>query len=551
MNIQEFQQIIAQGESLTVEFKSWIKAKDFKERMNLVVPELVALANAKGGCVFLGVEDSGDVTGCTKFDLQNIIESVYSKTNPPLFIDNPEVIMYEGKQVIILPVKADGNVYTMSNGRCLRLLGKNSKPWFPQERSMRYFLEQGQDFSAKVIVESSLDDIDKLAVYQLKEKIKVREPKSALPLMDDIPFLRDLEFIKVDQGCEKLTVSGLLFIGKETAIQKLLPQAEVIYLHYSVNNTTEYDSRLDLKKPILQILDRLTEKIQDTNKIINVQIGLFRLEIPDFSEPVFQEALLNALTHRDYQKQSSIYVKHYPDELIIESPGGFPEDITAQNIITHPSVPRNKLIAETLQRLKYVQRTGQGVDIIFRGMLTLGKPFPEYQAFSEAVVLKLPKITERIDFVRFIVQEEDQRQAFSLPEIMILRYLYENKRINLRQTCVLTQMEKSDAQKCCRGLRQRGLIETAGKEYMLTPRVYEAVKNDIAYVKDKYISEIKAKDRIQDYLVTHTKITNEIVRELCDMTRIQARRILKEMVEAGILEMHGQRKNTYYCLKRI
>ena len=80
------------------------------------------------------------------------------------------------------------------------------------------------------------------------------------------------------------------------------------------------------------------------------------MEIVDFTLKVFHEALLNALAHRDYQNQGSVYVKHYPDKVVIENPGGFPEGITQNNIITHPSVSRNKLIAETLQRLKYVQR---------------------------------------------------------------------------------------------------------------------------------------------------------------------------------------------------
>lgn len=92
-------------------------------------------------------------------------------------------------------------------------------------------------------------------------------------------------------------------MSKETAINRLLPQAEVIYLHYSADNMEEYDSRLDLKQPIISV---------------------------------------------------------------IENPGAFPEGVNEKNIITHPSTPRNKLIAETLQRLKYVQRTGQGVDIIYR-----------------------------------------------------------------------------------------------------------------------------------------------------------------------------------------
>ena len=115
----------------------------------------------------------------------------------------------------------------------------------------------------------------------------------------------------------------------------------------------------------------------------------FRMEIRDFSEKVFQEALLNALSHRDYQSMAAVYVKHYPDKIVIENPSGFLDGITEKNIITHPSAPRNKLIAETLQRLKYVQRTGQGVDIIFKEMMSMGKPFPQYTVFNDAVLLKI------------------------------------------------------------------------------------------------------------------------------------------------------------------
>lgn len=70
----------------------------------------------------------------------------------------------------------------------------------------------------------------------------------------------------------------------------------------------------------------------------------------DFPERVFQESLLNALSHRDYQSNAAVYVKQYPDRVVIENPGGFLDGITEDNIITHPSIPRNKLIAEILQK---------------------------------------------------------------------------------------------------------------------------------------------------------------------------------------------------------
>lgn len=149
------------------------------------------------------------------------------------------------------------------------------------------------------------------------------------------------------------------------------------------------------------------------------------------SERVFQEAILNAYTHRRYDSPASIYVKHYTDKLVIESPGGFMADITPDNIITHPSLPRNKLIAETLQQLRYVQRSGQGIDIMYREMVTMGKPYPEYTVYDDAICLTLYSVLEDEGFVKFITKTQDKlMKTFSLAELMILRYLFENKTIN-------------------------------------------------------------------------------------------------------------------------
>ena len=112
------------------------------------------------------------------------------------------------------------------------------------------------------------------------------------------------------------------------------------------------------------------------------------MEVEDFLEKVFQEALLNALSHRDYLNLGAVYVKHYSDRIVIENPGAFPEEVN-ENIIAHSFTTGNKLIAEILQRLKYVQRTGQGVDIIFREMISSGKPYPQYHVYSEAVTLTI------------------------------------------------------------------------------------------------------------------------------------------------------------------
>lgn len=551
MNIDDFAEILKIGESINTEFKSWNKVSDMKKRINLAVDELIAFANNKGGTLYFGVEDNGEVTGCDgNYDLQNIIESIYEKTRPSIFVD-PEEIEYNGKKVIALTVASDGITHATTDGRCLKRLGKNSKPFYPDEMSNRYSEIQSSDFSGRILSDSTEDDINKLEVYKLKEKLKARNPESTLADMEDIAFLRDLALVKSDSGNIKLTVAGLLFVGKEQAINRLLPQAEVIYLHYSESNLEEYDARLDMKAPIISVIDRLSEKIQDSNRIVNVQVGLFRLEIVDFPEKVFQEALLNALSHRDYQSQGAVYVKHYPDKIVIENPGAFLDGITENNIITHPSVPRNKLIAETLQHLKYVQRTGQGVDIIFREMISSGKPFPEYKSYNDAVSLTIYSAIDDIDFVKFIANEENElSRSFSLSELMILRYLKDNRKITMFEAESLIQEARDQAQNACNNLKRYDLIELSGNEYMLTAKIYDELKNSVDYTKDKAIQYIKAREMILEYIRDRGFINNELVRELCGFSQKQARIILQRMRKENLIELSEKGRYAKYIIKK-
>ena len=550
MIYENMDEILRTGETLTVEFKSWVKSKNIKERIALAVDELIAFANAKGGTVYFGIEDSGQVTGCETCDTQKIIEGIYDRTTPHLFAEIRE-IQYNGLLIYAISVNSDGVTYSTVDGRILKRLGKNSKPYYPNEFGDRYTASQGHDFSAMTLIDSTKDDVNLLEVYRLKEKLKIRNSSSTLPEMEDWAFLRDLGLLKEDYGVEKLTIAGLLFVGKEDSIRRLLPQAEVIYLHYSAENPEEYDARIDMRLPLISILDKLTEKIENDNRIENVQIGLYRMEIVDFPEKVFQEALLNALSHRDYSSSGSIYVKHYPDKIVIENPGSFLDGITPTNIITHPSKPRNKLIAEVLQHLKYVQRTGQGVDIIYKEMVSMGKPYPEYALYDEAVSLTLKNSIVSAEFVKFIVKEQNDNQiVFNLAELMILRYLLDNRTIKLSEAQELTQVTASEVKRSCSVLSQIGLIETVGREYMLTAKGYASVKSEVKYTKDRLIQHIRAKALIMDYLENNEFITNQLIRELCGYTKQQARAVIEKLKAENEIEMVGRSTGTKYRRKK-
>ncbi|WP_130859339.1 ATP-binding protein [Gracilibacillus phocaeensis] len=280
-------------------------------------------------------------------------------------------------------------------------------------------------------------------------------------------------------------------------------------------------------------------------------MGLFKLEVQEYPINVVQEALLNAISHRDYENSSSIFMKFYPTEIIIENPGSFPAGVDNTNIITHPSSPRNKLIAETLQKLKYVQRSGQGVDIIFKDMLSSGKSAPEYNLHSDAVSLTLRSNLEDADFLRFIKNEQESNGEFSVSEICILKQIKLEKTITVKKAAEVAQIPVSSVSNVLNKLVQEKnvLQRSARNRYMFTHRVYENIGETIQYTKDKEFDEIQAKQMILDYLAKNKKITRGDVERLCGFSRTTSKRVLQRLRDEELIELKGHSRSSHYVSK--
>lgn len=542
-------QIIQKGETSTVEFKSWIKTPNYKEMIELLVKEAVGFANTKGGIILVGVEDNGDITGCSKIDPQNIIEAIYDKTIPKLFTDI-EVIQLDDKEILKITVEKSSKIISTAKGTTYKRLGKNTKPDYPAEYSSNKIDGFKGDYSAKVIDSSNQQDIDFVEVENLKRKIQARDKESTLYQLDDISFLKDLELIKIIDEEIKLTVAGCLFVGSEEALSNYLPQAEILVLTYK-EGKTEYHKRLELKIPLIRALDRIQQVVEDQNNIENIQVGLFKLEVLDYPINVFQEALLNAMTHRDYENTSSIIIKFYPEEIIIENPGSFPEGIDSTNIISHQSTPRNKLIAEIFQKLKYVQRSGQGVDIIFKDMLALGKSAPDYTLYNNSVKLILRSGLEDVEFLKFITKEEEKHGEFSVQEICILKYIKSNKKISLSKAAEVAQISPQSASVVLNNLIQKkNLIQRENRNsYMFTHRVYAEFEDQIEYIKDKEFDEIKGSAMILEYLSKNEFITRPEVERLCGFSPTTSKRVLKLLRDEDKIILVGRSISSKYKLK--
>jgi hypothetical protein len=84
-----------------------------------------------------------------------------------------------------------------------------------------------------------------------------------------------------------------------------------------------------------------------------------------------------------------VYLRHFADRLEISNPGGFFGDVTPQNILGHEPVLRNRLLAESLQKTRMVERAGMGVKRMFHILLSYGKEPPSYESGPDFVRLTL------------------------------------------------------------------------------------------------------------------------------------------------------------------
>jgi ATP-dependent DNA helicase RecG len=110
------------------------------------------------------------------------------------------------------------------------------------------------------------------------------------------------------------------------------------------------------------------------------------LEIP---EAVFREALLNALTHRDYFADTEhIFVHMHSGRMVITSPGGLPQGLTLEELGTR-SVPRNRLIADMFHRMGYVERLGSGIHRMWEAMLGARLPAPKFLPTANAFLVEI------------------------------------------------------------------------------------------------------------------------------------------------------------------
>lgn len=323
--------------------KSWLKS-------------VSAFANGRGGKLIFGVKEDNTILGLSDYQevSENISEIIKTKMDP-----NPEFDMeikeIDGKVILILSVFAGKNTpYFVVDGGTRTAYKRIGNQSVPASRIDLFNLSlKGEHISY-----DSLESKKRLKDVRFKElsiEYKNRTEKNFEE--------KDLKSFGLVNDEGNLTIAGALF-----ADDYQVYQSRVFCTRW--NGLTKANGRMDalddieFEGNIIYLLKASLDFVKRNSKKMWKKGPVFRIEYPEYPERAVQEALVNALIHRDYSViGSEVHVDIYDDRLEIYSPGGmydgtFIQDINPLNV---SSIRRNPIIADVFARMDLMERRGSGL----------------------------------------------------------------------------------------------------------------------------------------------------------------------------------------------
>ncbi|HRF61378.1 MAG TPA: ATP-binding protein [Candidatus Competibacter sp.] len=546
--------VVPPRETLHIEFKSDRNRLPDRE----LVEAVVCLANTEGGELWLGVEDNGAITGLHPEHvlLEGLAGLIAGRTSPSLTV-NVEAVQVNGVTVARIAVpKAASSTATTGGVYLRRRLKSDGKPecapMLPHDITSRATRFGQLDLSAQPIPGARLEDLDPLERERLRQAVGRYGGDRVLLELDDeaLDGALGLTFRPAD-GNRVPTLLGLLLLGREAPLRQLVPTHE---LAFQVLEREEIRLNEFRRDPLLKALDWLETNFRPYNPERELQVGLFRVPVPRVDIAAFREAVANAVQHRDYTRLGAVHVRLDDDGLTISNPGGLVEGVTLANLLTTEPRPRNRALADALKRIGIVERSGRGVDLIYRGLLRFGRPEPDYgRTDAHSVVLRLSTAEADLSFLKLVLDEENRRGGkLPIDGLIALAVLRGFKRITCEELARHLQKDTDQAKRTLEALHEAGLVQAHGatkaRSYTLSAGLYQAMGNKAAYTRQLGFSALQNEQMVLNYIRQHGQIKRAEVMELCRLSEGQAKDLLKRLKEQDFLLQHGERRGAHYTL---
>jgi len=384
--MENLDSILSNGENSFVEFK--------EERVHpdSLAKEMAAFANTEGGAIFIGINDDGTVGGIARPDLEEWVFNIARNNVKPALLPLFEMVAYQGQKIARVIVHKDLSGLFSVSGKYYIRAGSTSRECSKEELGRLFQRSRQVHFEETPIYDANEKHLDHEKIQEYFKQVYEYD----ISRDDAIAFnalLQNSGIVTVEGSA---TVMGLVMFGKRNSglvppmhyTQKFLPQAGAVYAHYAGDEIT--DELLDsahFEGAAPELVEKISEKVLLRLATPSKIEGLKREEKIPLPRKVLREALVNAVTHRDYSLQSKIRVFQFDNRLEVISPGGLPNSVTVEKMKVFYSIHRNPLIVKFMENLRYLDGLGRGVPMIFREMKRLNAPAPEIFADESQVKL--------------------------------------------------------------------------------------------------------------------------------------------------------------------
>ena len=347
MNQQELSDLIALGEGFTIEFKRAFAAD--------LGRELCAFANATGGTVLIGVEDSGEIVGVSKHNaLKSKIQTIARSADPPIAID----VMSVARVLCVKIPEQHGKPYSYAGKFFLRE-GANSQQLARNEIREFFFKEGLIRFDETHCPSFRLEeDLTDAGWARFARRARIPEVMTSREALENLHLLKN----------GGMTYAGAWLLADDITRHTL--RAGVTCALFQGTTKTRILDRKDFTRDLFSIFEDCIAYIQsklNTELIPHARGRHERLELP---ENALREALVNAIAHRDYRSTANVQIYIFRDRLEVVTPGGLPAGMREEDL-GMKSVPRNPLLFGMLHRMGLVEQVGSGI----RRMLQLCRDY--------------------------------------------------------------------------------------------------------------------------------------------------------------------------------
>lgn len=484
--LQEYLQLHFPKENDKCEWKEFKNLKNFfsgKEGQD-VVSYVCAISNMDGGHLVIGVEDQTlNIVGT---DYSNLTFNGVTATPESATFKLTEQCTYlssEGldiKEFVTSDTQKTVWVVSIPKHLPRKPVIAHKKAWqrikdslvpMRQER-MEVILSEpiaGKDWSAEIISDATIDDLDPKAIRTARDKFKELHPdrEEEIDGWDDSAFLNKAHITK--HG--KITNAAIILLGREESEHFISPAVCKIRWQLKDGSDENKDFRI-LSIPMILAVEEFCHLVRNANYTFTISGTMFPETMLRYDVFTLREPLCNCIAHQDYGRRTRIEIIENEDEsLMFRNYGDFlPKSV--EDVVKHDfpeSEYRNPFLVEAMRNIKMVETEGGGIRKLYLQQKKRFFPMPQYDISGGKVVCKIMGNVLDENFAKILVNNPE----LTLPEIILLDKVQKHEPIS-DDTLAL--------------FRKKGYIEGRKGRIYLSARIVSNTRHiglKTTYVKNK------------------------------------------------------------------